>query len=156
MLLLLRFLHIASAFLLVGELLYATLWLRASLATAREPGVSRYVVGTMRLTSRGIAMPMMLINIVTGVAMAFMKHIVWSRSIWILVTIALYTVLGSLWHGTLIPLRKRMESVLERAGPGSTLPAEYDELARRWIRVSGAVLFLFAVILALMIWRPVV
>lgn len=155
MLLLIRFLHIGSALLLVGELLYSTLWLRASLASSREPAVTRYVLGTMRMTSRGLAMPLMLINIATGVIMAFMKHVVWSRSIWILLTILLYTVLGSLWHGTLIPLRKRMEAIAEQAGPGSELPVEYDVLANRWVWVSGTVLGLFAVILALMIWRPV-
>ena len=140
----------------MGELLYTTLWLRASLGSAREPGVTRYVLATMRMTSRGIAMPVMTVNIVTGVTLAFMKDVVWSHAIWLILTIILYTILGGLWHGTLIPMRKRMADLFERAGSGPGLPAEYEALASQWIRVSLAVLGLFAVILGLMIWRPVI
>lgn len=140
----------------MGELLYTTLWLRASLRSAREPGVTRYVLATMRMTSRGIAMPVMTVNIVTGVALAFMKDVVWSHAIWLILTIILYTILGGLWHGTLLPMRKRMADLFERAGSGPGLPAEYEALASQWIRVSLAVLGLFAVILGLMIWRPVI
>ena len=154
--LLTRYLHIASAFLLVGELFYTTLWLRASLRSAREAGVTRYVLATMQLTSRGIAMPAMAINILTGVGLAFMRDVVWSRAIWLILTIILYTILGGLWHGTLIPMRKRMAALFERAGSGAGLPAEYEVMAGQWIRVSLAVIGLFVVILGLMVWRPTI
>ncbi len=34
------------------------------------------------------------------------------------------------------------------------LPADYPSFARQWVKVSGRVVALFGVILALMIWRP--
>jgi uncharacterized membrane protein len=150
---LLLFLHVAGGLLLVGEILFSSLWLRASVARPSEPGVSRYVVATMALTSRGIALPAMTVNLATGVILGFTSGIHWPRAIWLIVSIILYTVLSSLWHGTLIPLRKRMAAMLDGAGPGS-LPADYLTLARQWVRVSGSVVALFGVILGLMIWKP--
>jgi hypothetical protein len=68
---LLLFLHIGSAVLLVGEILYATLWLRSSLARGTDPNVTRYVLGTMALTSRGIAMPAYGVNLASGIVLSF-------------------------------------------------------------------------------------
>jgi len=148
------FLHVASALLLVGEILFSSLWLRASIGRAADLGVTRYVLATMKITSRSIALPAMTVNLVTGIALIFHTDVRMSRAIWLILSIILYTVLSSLWHGTLIPLRKRMATMIE--GAGGSLPADYETLARQWVKVSGSVVALFAVILVLMIWRPVV
>jgi uncharacterized membrane protein len=147
------FLHVAGALVLAGEILFSSLWLRASLARPGEPGVTRYVLATMQFTSRGVALPAMLVNLITGIVLTMTTDLHMSKAIWLIVSIILYTVLSSLWHGTLIPLRKRMAAMIESAGPG-VLPADYPAFARQWVKISGSVVALFAVILALMIWRP--
>ena len=152
---LLLFLHIGGAVLLVGEILYASLWLRSSLHRGPEPQITRYVLGTMALTTRGVAMPAYYVNLISGILLGFVANVHWSRAIWLIVSIVLYTIMSSLWQGTLIPLRQKMEAELERAGSGS-LPATFEPMARQWVRISGAVLALLAAILGLMIWRPTI
>jgi uncharacterized membrane protein len=152
---LLLFLHIGSAVLLVGEILFASLWLRSSLARAADPGVTRYVITTMAVTSRGVAMPAFVVNLASGVLLSIFGHVHWSHAIWLILSIVLYTIMASLWHGTLIPLRKRMAEKLEAVGSGP-LPADYEPMARQWVRISGAVLMLFAAILVLMVWKPTI
>ncbi len=155
MLLLLLFLHIASAVVLVGEILFASLWLRSSLARGSDAGVTRYVIATMTVTSRGVAMPAFVVNLASGVLLSIFGHVHWSHAIWLILSIVLYTIMASLWHGTLIPLRKKMAVMLEGVGSGP-LPAEYEPMARQWVRISGAVLVLFAAILVLMVWKPTI
>jgi uncharacterized membrane protein len=152
---LLLFFHIGSAALLVGEILFASIWLRSSLSRRSDAGVTRYVIATMAVTSRGIAMPAFAVNLASGVALSIFGDVQWSRAIWLILSIVLYTIMGSLWHGTLIPLRKRMALMLEGVGQGP-LPADYEPMARMWTKVSGAVLMLFLAIFALMIWRPTI
>jgi uncharacterized membrane protein len=100
-------------------------------------------------------MPAFAVNLASGVALSIFGDVQWSRAIWLILSIVLYTIMGSLWHGTLIPLRKRMALMLEGVGQGP-LPADYEPMARMWTKVSGAVLMLFLAIFALMIWRPTI
>jgi hypothetical protein len=151
----LLFLHIGGAILLVGEILFATIWLRSSLAGGPEPRATRYVIGTMALTTRGIAVPAFYVNMTSGILLGFVANIHWLRAIWLIVSIVLYSIMASLWQGTLIPLRRMMAEEIDRAGAGP-LPVAFEPMARRWVRTSGAVLALFAAILGLMIWRPTI
>jgi len=136
---------------LVGEILFASLWLRSSLSRGADASVTRYVVATMAITSRGVALPASQINLVTGILLIFLGPTHFSHALWLWVSIALYTIMAGMWHGTLIPLRKKMESVLEGSGT-----SEYGPMARRWVSVSRTVLILFALILVLMIWKPTI
>ena len=151
----LLFLHIGGAILLVGEILFATFWLRSSLQRGPEPQVARYVLATMAVTGRGIAMPAFNVNLASGIILAFTEHVHWSHAVWLIVSIVLYTIMASLWHGTMIPLRKKMAAEMEQGAAGS-LPSTFEPMARRWVRTSGVVLALFAAILGLMIWRPTI
>lgn len=155
MILALLILHIGSAVALVGEILFASLWLRSSLSRAVDAGVTRYVVATMAVTSRGVAMPAFAINLSSGVLLSIFGPVHWTHAIWLHLSIVLYTIMAGLWHGMLIPWRKRMAVMLEAAGSGP-LPADYEPMARQWVRISRAVLLLFAAILVLMVWKPTI
>jgi uncharacterized membrane protein len=147
------FLHVGSALVLVGEVLFASFWLRASFARVADLGVTRYVVTTMTLTSRRVAFPAILVNLLTGIVLVPMSGVTHTGGRWLLVSIVLYAIMSGLWHGRLIPLRKKMAAVIEGTGSGP-LPPEYTALARTWGSVSAQVVALAAMILALMIWKP--
>jgi predicted integral membrane protein DUF2269 len=148
------FLHVASAIVFIGELMFASLWLRSAVARGEDLPVARYVISTMRLTSRGVAFPAIVVQLISGLALMHFREVHFSRAIWLWVSIALFTVVASMWHGTLIPLRKKLERLLE-GGAAGPLPAEYGPIAKRWVSVSRTVLVLIGVILVLMVWRPV-
>jgi uncharacterized membrane protein len=157
---LLLYLHVASAVTLTGELLFASLWLRSALARGGGSAIVRYTLATMAWTSKRIAFPSILVNLLTGLVLMHVAHIDISGAKWIFVSLVLYVVLTGIWHGMLIPLRKKMQKLVE-AAPAAGYPneeretsAEFMGLAKRWITGSGAAIALLFVILLLMVWKP--
>ena len=157
---LLLYLHVASAVALTGELLFASLWLRSALARGGGSSIVRYTLATMAWTSKSIAFPAILVNLITGLALLHFAGIETEHAKWVIVSLVLYVVLTGIWHGMLIPLRKRMQKLVEAApaaGYGAEVredSAEFMGLAKRWISVSGAAIALLFVILLLMVWKP--
>lgn len=157
---LLLYLHVASAVTLTGELLFASLWLRSALARGGGSAIVRYTLATMAWTSRRIAFPSILVNLLTGLVLIHFAHINLSPAKWIVVSLVLYVVLTGIWHGMLIPLRKKMQKLVEAAPAAGyaneerETSSEFMGLAKRWISVSGAAIALLFVILLLMVWKP--
>jgi uncharacterized membrane protein len=157
----LLYLHIAGGVALVGELLIGSLWLRSALARGGGSAVLRYALATMAWTSKSIALPAILVNLIAGLALLhFGTPGILVGTKWIFVSIALYVVLSGLWHGMLIPMRKKMQGLIEAAPAAGyaaeerETTAEFTALAKAWLSVSGIVLALLFVILLLMVWKP--
>jgi uncharacterized membrane protein len=156
----LLYLHVAGAVALTGELLFASLWLRSALARGGGPAVVRYVLATMAWTSKSVALPAILVNLLSGLALLHFAHVRMSEATWIVVSLVLYVVLTGIWHGMLIPLRKKMQKLVE-AAPAVGYAAEEREtsgefapLARRWVSGSAAAIALLFLILLLMVLKP--
>ena len=148
-----RFLHIAAAVVMIGDLLYGGFWLtRATLPG--NAGVRSYVLATMAWTSKSYALPAILVNFIAGLALIHFKHTAMSSALWLWIALPLYFVVSGLWHGVLIPKRKKMTAALAEKG-GATDAGDFDSMARGWLRINGVTLFLLFVILALMLWRPI-
>lgn len=156
----LLFLHVASAVALTGELLFASLWFRAALARGGGPAVTRYALGTMAWTSKSVALPFILLNLLTGLALIHFNRFSLIGTRWILISLALYVILTGLWHGLLIPTRKRMQALVESvpaagyASEDRETSVEFSGLARKWISMSGVAIALLFAILLLMVWKP--
>ncbi|HEX7078045.1 MAG TPA: DUF2269 family protein [Candidatus Eisenbacteria bacterium] len=159
------FLHVAGGVLLIGELLFASLWLRSAMSRGGSPAILRYTLATMTWTSKSVALPAILVNLIAGLALLHFAGVHLGGAIWVWLSLALYVVLSGLWHGVLIPTRKRMLARMEEAagsaggggtgaGAAGAIPEETLAMARRWISVSGAVLALLFAILLLMTWKP--
>jgi uncharacterized membrane protein len=157
---LLLYLHVASAVTLTGELLFASFWLRSALARGGGSAIVRYTLATMAWTSKKVAFPSILVNLLTGLVLIHLTHIDLSPAKWIIVSLVLYVILTGIWHGMLIPLRKKMQKLVESAPTAGfsneerETSAEFMGLAKRWISVSGAAIALLFVILLLMVWKP--
>lgn len=114
----------------------------------------------MAWTSKSVAFPAILVNLITGLALLHFARIDIGQAKWIVLSLVLYAVLTGIWHGMLIPLRKKMQKLVE-AAPAAGYPAEEREtsaefrgLAKKWISVSGGAIALLFVILLLMVWKP--
>jgi uncharacterized membrane protein len=156
----LLYLHVAGAVALTGELLFASLWLRSALARGGGSAIVRYTLATMAWTSKSVALPAILVNLLTGLALLHFAHVRMSEAAWIVVSLVLYVILTGIWHGMLIPLRKKMQKLVE-AAPASGFGAEEREtsseftaLARKWVSGSAVAIALLFVILLLMVWKP--
>ena len=66
---LLLILHVAGAVVLMGELLFASLWLRSAMSRGSEPTLLRYTLATMAWTSKSLALPAILVNLLTGLGL---------------------------------------------------------------------------------------
>ena len=157
---LLLFFHVASGVALIAELLYASFWLRSALARGGGSAITRYTLATMEWTSKSIALPAILVNLVTGLALLHFSGIHFGRETWIHISLGLYVLLTGIWHGMLIPTRKKMQRLVE-AQPAAGYPTEEREtsseflgLAKRWISVDAVALVLVFAILALMVLKP--
>jgi uncharacterized membrane protein len=154
------YLHAASAVALIGELLDAGFWLRSALARGGGSAVTRYTLATMEWTSKSVALPAILVNLITGLGLLHFAHIRFSEAKWVVISLVLYVILTGIWHGMLIPTRKKMQRLAE-AEPAAGYAKEEREtsseflgLAKRWISVDAAALALVFVILALMVLKP--
>jgi uncharacterized membrane protein len=156
----LLYLHVASAVALLGELLFASLWLRSALARGGGSAIVRYTLATMAWTTKSVALPSILVNLITGLALLHFAHLDVMASKWILVSLVLYVVLSGIWHGMLIPLRKKMQRLVEAtpaagyATEDREASAEFLGLAKRWVSGSFAAIALLFVILGLMVLKP--
>ena len=156
----LLFLHVASAVTLFGELLFASLWFRSALVRGGGSAISRYTLATMAWTSKSVALPSSLVNLITGLALIHFGGRALMTAKWILISLGLYVVLTGIWHGMLIPTRKKMQRLVE-ATPAAGYAAEEREasaeflaLAKRWVSGSVAAIVLLFVILGLMVTKP--
>jgi uncharacterized membrane protein len=158
-----RILHALGAVVLIGELLFAGLWLARAVARG-EAGLRVYVLATMAWTSKSYALPAILINLLTGIALLHFRKVALAHALWLWIALALYVVVTGLWHGVLIPRRKKMAALYGEPEKGSARLAAtgegghgtFDELAHAWLRINGLTVLLLFVILALMVWRPMI
>ena len=152
------FLHVAGAVVLMGELLIGSLWLRSAMSRGASPLLLRYALATMTWTSKSFALPAILVNLIAGLALLHFSSVQWATALWLWISLALYVVVTGMWHGMLIPMRKRMLARMEVAGGHgggeSSATADTLAMAKRWVSVSGAVTAMLFAILLLMIWKP--
>ncbi len=131
------------------------MYLAASLRRPDRRRIAPFVQSLLRLTGRAIGVPATVASVLTGFALAFVGGYSWTRSIWLVAAVALFTIAGAVWHWGLIPLRVRMGALVGAEEDAvADVPPEYEHLAKRWLSVNGAILALLGAILALMVWKP--
>lgn len=151
---------------MIGDLLFAGFWLSRAVARG-DAGLRPYVLATMAWTSKSYALPAILINLIAGLALIHFKKTPMATALWLWIALVLYIVATGLWHGVLIPKRKKMAAMFgepekgAKAGAGAAAAgaaagaaADFDSMARAWLGVNGVTVFLLFAILALMVWRP--
>jgi uncharacterized membrane protein len=156
----LLYLHVASAVTLIGELLFASLWLRSALARGGGSAITRYALATMAWTSKSVAFPSLLVNLVSGLGLLHAEHVSLSEARWLVVSLILYVLLMGIWHGILTPMRRKMQKLVE-AAPAAGYPteereasSEFHSMASRWVSASVGAAALLFLILFLMVAKP--
>ncbi|MGE5175110.1 MAG: DUF2269 family protein [Hyphomicrobiales bacterium] len=155
----LLFFHVAGAVVLMGELLFASLWLKAALKKTGGSTLLRYTLATMTWTSKSYALPAILVNLLAGLGLLHFAGVAWGTAIWLWISLVLYVVVTGMWHGMLIPMRKRMLAAVEAAagsGGDGAAPAETLAMASKWVSASGVVMAMLFAILLLMTWKPTI
>jgi len=161
-----RVLHVFGAVVLIGDLLFAGFWLTRAVQRG-DAGLRAYVLATMAWTSKSYALPAILVNLIAGLALIHFKKTPMATALWLWIALVLYVVVTGLWHGVLIPRRKKMAAMFGEpekagkagaaagaAGPAAGAAGDFDSMARAWLGVNGVTVFLLFAILALMVWRP--
>jgi uncharacterized membrane protein len=173
-----RALHVIGGVVLIGELLFSGLWLGRALARG-DKGLRPYVLATMAWTSKSYAFPAILVNLIAGLALIHFARTPFAHAIWLWIALGLYVVVTGLWHGVLIPRRKKMAAMFGEpekgakggaagaaaggaaaggtaAGGAGASDAEFEAMAKRWLGVNAVTVLLLFAILVLMVWRPLI
>jgi len=155
-----RVLHVLGAVFLVGELLFSGLWFGRAIKRG-DASLRSYVLATMAWTSKTYALPAILVNLLTGLSLIHFRKTPMATAVWLWIALVLYIVVTGLWHGVLIPKRKKMAALIgepEKGGKAGAAAAsgagDFDAMARGWLRINGVTVLLLFAILVLMIWRP--
>ena len=156
---LMRVLHVIGAVLLIGDLVFSGFWFGRAVKRG-DASIRSYVLATMAWTSKSYALPAILVNLITGLALIHFTKVAMASAIWIWIALVLYIVVTGLWHGVLIPRRKKMAALIgepEKGGKAAGAAAaagDFDSMARGWLQVNGVTVLLLFAILVLMVWRP--
>ncbi|MEK7347303.1 MAG: DUF2269 family protein [Candidatus Eisenbacteria bacterium] len=154
-----RILHVFGAVVLIGDLLFAGFWLSRAVQRG-DTGLRAYVLATMAWTSKSYALPAILVNLIAGLALIHFKETPMATALWLWIALVLYVVVTGLWHGVLIPRRKKMAALFGEPEKGAKAvvaagaAGDFDSMARAWLGVNGVTVLILFVILALMVWRP--
>ena len=142
------YIHIVCAILWVGSAaLFQVLGMRA--ARASDPTIAPWLGRTMEWIGMRVSLPASIILFVAGVIMVAQR---WSfGQAWISISMGLWilsALAGSLYLG---PRTKKLSQLVEAEGPSS--PAALTIMTRLNL-VARLELLSFAVIIALMVWKP--
>lgn len=156
-----RVLHVIGAVLLIGELAFSGFWFGRAVLRG-DSSLRSYVLATMAWTSKTYAFPAILVNLITGLALIHFTKVAMGTAIWLWIALTLYVVVTGLWHGVLIPKRKKMAALIGEPEKGAKVGAvamaaagsDFDSTARGWLQVNGVTVLLLFAILLLMVWRP--
>jgi uncharacterized membrane protein len=158
----LRAFHVIGAVLMIGELTYSGFWFGNAVKRG-DASLRSFVLATMAWTSKTYALPAILVNLLTGLALIHFRKTPMATALWLWIAVVLYIVVTGLWHGALIPKRKKMAAMIGepekggKAGGGAAAAAasaEFDAMAAGWLRLNAVAVFLLFAILLLMILRP--
>lgn len=161
---LMRALHVIGAVLMIGELTYSGFWFGRAVKRG-DASLRSFVLATMAWTSKSWALPAILVNLLTGLALVHFRKTPMATALWLWVAVVLYIVVTGLWHGALIPKRKKMAALIgepekggKAAAPGGGAVAaaagDFDAMASGWLQLNAVTVFLLFAILLLMILRP--
>lgn len=149
----LRWTHILGACVLIGTGAGIAFFMLMAHRT-RDPALIAHVAGTVVIADLLFTATAVILQPITGVLLAqAMGRPLASR--WILWSVGLYLFIGACWLPVVwIQLRLR-DLARAAAGTGAPLPARYHQLYRWWFALGWPAFAAIAVIVALMIVRPV-
>ena len=149
----LRWAHILGACVLIGTGAGIAFFMLMAHRT-RDAALIAHVAGTVVIADLLFTATAVILQPITGVLLA--QAMGWPlASRWILWSVGLYLFIGVCWLPVVwIQLRLR-DLARAAAGTGAPLPARYHQLYRWWFALGWPAFAAIAMIVALMIVRPV-
>jgi uncharacterized membrane protein len=143
----LKYLHVLLAITAVGANITYGIWLSRA---AREPQHLAFVLKGVKVLDDRIANPAYALLFVTGIAMVYARHLVWTTP-WLLLGLILYAGVVVLGLFVYTPILRRQIVALEASGSDSQ---EYQRLAARGTRLGVLLAVLVMIIVFLMVTKP--
>jgi uncharacterized membrane protein len=143
--------HIVGAVIFMGNILVTAVWMSLARRSSNTEALRMGARGIM-LTDAIFTLPGVILLILNGGIIGtpyFRAH-----ATWLFVSIALFVVSGILWGAVLIPIQRRLYTLMKATPGGASVPAEADQLLRKWFRFGGVAALLPLVTLVLMVLKP--
>jgi uncharacterized membrane protein len=146
-LLLLKFIHIASAITAVGANITYGVWSARAQSNAAQLGFA--LKGIQFLDNR-IANPAYGVLFLSGVSLLIVGH--WSiTSLWIIIALVLFAVVAVLGFGVFTPL---LRNLIKLVDAGDTSSPEFQRLSSRNRMLGPAFGLIVLAILVMMVFKP--
>jgi uncharacterized membrane protein len=148
----LRFLHVASTVVFLGNITVTGTWKWYADQTG-DAKVMAYAQRQLFWTDRVLLIPSIMVLVLSGYVSAMIQQLsIWSSPS-LFAAQALFVGSGLLWNFKLRPLQLRQLGLIEAVPAGAPIPAEYSALTRAWLRAGLLAGALPIGSLALMVWR---
>jgi uncharacterized membrane protein len=150
----LKLLHVAAVIVFLGNITTGLFW-HAHAARTRDPKLLAHTMDGIIRSDRLFTLPGVFLIIAAGVGLAVYGHFPLLRTGWILWTLVLFAISGTVFAARVGPLQRALKALAERGMQGAFDYTRYRALALRW-EVWGAVALLTPVAgLALMVLKPI-
>jgi uncharacterized membrane protein len=145
------FMHVFGAVVFMGNIIVTAAW--ASLARrSRNIEALRLGVRGIVITDSIFTVPGALLVLLNGGIIGtpyFRAH-----ATWLFVSIGLFLASGVVWGSVLVPIQKRLSSLMKATPGGASIPPEAELLLKRWFQWGGVATLLPLLVLALMVFKP--
>lgn len=149
----LKLAHVLGVVMFLGNIVTGVFWHKHALAT-RDPKLLAHAMDGVRRSDRLFTMPGVFLILGSGIWAAIEGGLPMLGTPWILWTIVLFAVSGTVFGARIAPLQKRLQALAAAGARGAFDFAAYERLSRQW-DFWGAVATLTPLAgVALMVLKP--
>lgn len=146
--------HIVAVIAFLGNITTGLFW-HAQAARARDPALLAFTMAGIIRSDRLFTVPGVIGIVVSGVAMAILRHLPLLGTGWILVPLILFSVSGVIFMGRVAPLQRQLLSLAKGGESSQSFDyAAYHAVAVRWEWWGAAALLTPAGALIFMVLKP--
>ncbi len=148
----LKFLHILSVVLFVGNII-VTGWWKTLAVLGKSPTVLKFAQRQVTLTDYVFTAVGASLVFITGVGMVHVGKLSFNIP-WIWWGLFYFTLSGLLWLAVLIPIQMKQAAMAKNFAEGTEIPALYFKLEKVWIIVGVLATVLPIMTMYLMVLKP--
>ena len=150
----LKFLHLLFVIAFLGNITTGLFWHRHAQRT-RDPKLLAHTMDGIIRSDRWFTLPGVFGIIVAGVALAYLAGLPLLRTDWILATLVLFGVSGTLFGARVAPLQRELRAMAQQGEQNGNFDyAAYAATTWRWELWGAASLLTPIVGMALMVFKP--
>jgi uncharacterized membrane protein len=150
----LLFFHILGVILLLGNAVISIFWKFKSDST-KDLKIIAHTQREIRKASRIFGHIGIILILLTGLGLWHIDKIKIPQTRWLLWGLILFVIAMIFWGAIIIPTEKRLMSLSDKSLTEGNADSDLIRLSKKWYNTETILVALIAIILILMVYRPV-